>query len=210
MPKTRSQSAAEGGGSDHQVIDPPTNITMIDIVKRVVRWARALHFVAATVEDTDSTKTGFIDKLQQAGSRAVVVARKMRNFHEERWREGRVAGPGDPQKLPYGGEDDDDEDDDEEEVEAEVEAAFDQDFSLERAVAIAIDFEARIVALIDERREAMLALRDPEGADFLAKFVEQYNDSIGKWDRIGQALNVSADEGGDAAIDMIVRRNWLR
>ena len=57
MPRTRSQSAADNA----EIIDPPSNITLIDVARRVVRWARAIHFVATTVEDTDPARTGFID-----------------------------------------------------------------------------------------------------------------------------------------------------
>ena len=211
MPKTRSQSlAAERRQGQAAIVDPPTNITTIDLAKRVVRWARALHFVAATMEDIDSTKIGLIDRLQQAGSNAVVTARKLRNFHDDRWRESEEKRHGRPRQILYGGEDDDDSSGDEDDVEADIEAQFDQAYTMERAVSIAINIEVKIVTAIGERREAMIRLRDPDGASFLAHFIDKLHDSIAKWERVETTLTVCQYEGGDAAIDMVLRRNWLK
>ena len=202
MPRTRSQTA-EGA---NEIVDPQTNITLIDVARRIVRIARAIHFVAATVEDSEPARTGFIDALQQSGSRSTIVARKIRNFHEERWREAKQK---DTRRIDYGADDDSDEDD-EEDVEHEVEAAFDQDYSLEKAVSIATDFEAKAVGIIGDRRDAMEKLRDPDGAKFLGEIMDQYYGSIAKWDRVRDALRVCADQGGEACIDMTLRRNWWK
>ena len=201
MPRTRSQSAADRA----EIVDPPSNITVIDVARRVVRWARAIHFVATTVEDTDPGRTGFIDEIQQSGSRSVIVARKLRAFHDERWNEAKEKN----RNIDYGAEDDDDEED-EEEVEHEVEAAFDEDYSLEKAVAVTTTYEVKIVGLLGERREAMLNLHDSQGAAFLATLIEPYHESIAKWNRVESALQVCAEQGGEACVDMTLRRNWWK
>ena len=198
MPRTRSQAAQDAS----QIVDPPTNITLVDVAKRMVRIARAIHFVAATIEDCEPARTGFIDAIQQSGSRSTVVARRIRNFHEERWREAK-------RTIDYGADDDNDKEG-EEDVEHEVEAAFDQDYSLEKAVSIVTDFEARAVGMIGDRRDAMKNLRDPDGAEFLEEIMDKYYDSIAKWDRVRDALRVCADQGGEACIDMTLRRNWWK
>ena len=202
MPRTRSQTAE---GAD-RIIDPPTNITLTDVARRIVRFARAIHFVAATIEDSEPARTGFIDAIQQSGSRSTIVARKIRNFHEERWRESERKAT---KKIDYGADDDSDEER-EEDVEHQVEAAFDQDYSLEKAVSIATDFEAKAVGIIGDRRDAMEKLRDPEGAKFLEQFMDQYHKSIAKWDRVKDALRVCAEQGGEACLDMTLRRNWWK
>ena len=124
MPRTRSQTAADREEAmTLNISDPETNLTLIDTSRRIVKIARAIHFIAATMEDTDHSKTGFIDAIQQSGSRSVVVARKLRQFHDQRF--GKNDGDG-----TAGTNNDDDEDDEEEDedTEEQVEERFDEDF----------------------------------------------------------------------------------
>ena len=44
----------------------------------------------------------------------------------------------------------------------------------------------------------------------MRQFIDQYAESIAKWDRLKMSLEICAEEGGEACMDMIVRRNWLK
>ena len=207
MPRTRSQTAAGRRIASVEIVDPMTNLTLSDLAKKMVTVARSIHLVAATIEDVDPTKIGFIDAVQRSGSNAVVVARKIRLFHEERWSE---KVPKQSNNDEESEEDEDDEDDEEDDIEANVEREFDEDFSLLKAAEITTRLEATAVGLIDDRRVEMERFRDPDGESFLRQFIEQYHQSIAEWDRVKETLRVCVEHGGETAIDMILRRRWLK
>ena len=73
-----------------------------------------------------------------------------------------------------------------------------------------IEYEAEAFSVIGKRREEMERLKDRDGDAFMRGFIDEYADSIAKWDRIKMSLAVCADKGGEACLDMIVRRNWLK
>ena len=207
MPTTRSQAARQRG--QPVAVDPPSILTVIDIIGKVTRLARGMHFVAATIEDLFQRRVGFCDAIQASGSRSVVTARRLRYFHEARWGAKEDDDGMNVRRIDYGAESDDDEDY-AEEIEHEVEWAFDEDYSVLRAVEIVTEFEETILNLLEERTTAMRNLRDPDGAAFLEPLATQCRASIEKWERVKEGLEVCDEEGGEAFMDMALAKDWLK